>query len=558
MKEKSPIIAEVLRIDNILEDAYIDYHVSQEWEVLGEYIRIARQRLHERRPVDYGKIAQMPQPPRNHMVNLWIACSLYDHELPDKMSARVRRAMTFLMSKSLESVKCADANKRAGFAVDCWLYLEKEFPASDELLPRTPPPPMPPQGGGGQGQGSGQQQQGEPQQGGGGGGGGSKDEAKDQEKTEGAGGGGASKEEEGKEEKEGEGEGAGEDSEGEDESQGKEEGAGKGEGEDKGEEDGNQPQPQSQGQQPPGSQGGDEQGIKGNLDDFDIRELGEVPKELLDEVMDAISHEIEDLSKSVAQAMGARFGQVNAQTKRGDYDAPAAAQVRRQVESEIAEMARVFDRQKQLKTKRIKGLLAGKLNGRSLARVGTGNLHVYERRQVLDTPNIAVGLLLDVSGSMSHNMPIVWATGCVFAEALIRKQGVNFLALTYTGGNLEVQTTRICDRALGKLCIGNVDQGGGTPSGPAIGSIKVLMDRMPERQKVIIHFTDGSPDDANSVISAVTACRKAGYAVWAIGLRGMETSLSGQYGDGNWETLDDIHELPHKVGELVEKLVNRS
>ncbi|KKL59552.1 hypothetical protein LCGC14_2214200, partial [marine sediment metagenome] len=32
------LVEEVLRVGNILEDAYIDYHVSDEWPVLGEYI----------------------------------------------------------------------------------------------------------------------------------------------------------------------------------------------------------------------------------------------------------------------------------------------------------------------------------------------------------------------------------------------------------------------------------------------------------------------------------------------------------------------------------------
>ncbi|GAI32964.1 unnamed protein product, partial [marine sediment metagenome] len=127
--------------------------------------------------------------------------------------------------------------------------------------------------------------------------------------------------------------------------------------------------------------------------------------------------------------------------------------------------------------------------------------------------------------------------------------------LTYTGGYFDCQTTRICDRDMGRLCLGNVEQGGGTPSGPAIASMKTLMDRMPERQKVIIHFTDGYPDDKYSVISAVEACRKAGYWVWAISLHGYESMLTQQYGEGNWETIGAIKELPGKVARLVQKLV---
>ena len=166
-----------------------------------------------------------------------------------------------------------------------------------------------------------------------------------------------------------------------------------------------------------------------------------------------------------------------------------------------------------------------------------------------------MGLLLDVSGSMSSNMPIVWATGAIFGEALVRKPGVNYLCLTYTGGMFQVQTTRICDREMGRLHLGNVDQGGGTPSGPAIASIKVLMDRMREREKVIIHFTDGQPDDPHAVRTAVANARKAGYKVWAISLKGYEQMLASQYGEGNFRTISAVSELPRAVAELVKELV---
>jgi hypothetical protein len=590
-------VCETLRIDNILEDAYIDYHVGEKWPVLGEYIRWSRQKIAEDRPIDYDVIARDARPARNSIINLWIACSLYDKPLPDKMSAKVKRAMTFLMSKSVDAVKSKSSDYRLNLAVECWEYLSKEFPVSDEPLPRQAPPPkpqpqQPPEGsitepceGGGQGDGQ---------------------QAESEGEAEGK-GGGESKESEGKSDagQEGEGKGKGED-EGEEEAGGTEEaetgeaeeaeaeGAGEGdtggegeenkEGETEPEAEGGEPEaepePEEGGQdlgnfggeeketegdgepKEGGEQGGDEQGAPGNLDDFDIRDLGEVPEPVIKEVLNAIAHELEDLSQSVAEVLGRPVGNVDAQTKLADYDGPAADRVREAVEPQIQEMRRVFDRQAQVKSRHIKGLTTGKLDSRSLARVGTGNLRVYKRREVLDTPDLAVGLLLDVSGSMSSNMPIVWATGCVFAEALIRKQGVNFLALTYTGGSgywsggiSKVQTTRICDRQMGRLCIGNVDQGGGTPSGEAIASLKVLMDRMPERQKVIIHFTDGAPDNAQAVVMAVEAARKAGYAVWAIGTSGLERTLETQYGQGNWETIARIDDLPGKVAELVRKLV---
>ncbi len=511
-------VCEVLRIDNILEDAFIDYHVGKEWPVLGEYIRWSRKRIADERPIDYDVIARQAHPDRNHIINLWIACSLYDKSLPDKMSARVQDAMTFLMSKSIMAVKTDDVDKRMLNSVECWEYLAKRFPANDAPLPRQAPP-TPQQGGqsgqGGQGQGQGQ---GKAEKSGVGD---KKADSKDQTEDKGKGGAGDKPESK---------------PEGDDEGTGKEEKPGTG-------------KPEAG-----GKQGGDDQGKLGNLDDFDIRGLGEVPEKIIKAVMDAISHEIEDLSQSVAEAMNVNAHNVKANTRIADYDGPAADRVRKEIEPQIQEMRRVFDRQKAVKSRDVRGLTSGKLDTRSLARVGTGNFRVYKRRDVVDTPDIAIGLLLDVSGSMQSNMNIVWATAGIFAEALIRKQGVNFLCLTYTGGSSNCQTTRLCDKSMGRLCLGNVAQGGGTPSGPAIASIKVLMGRMRERQKVIIHFTDGSPDSSDMVRRAVEDARKAGYSVWAIGTKGLERTLESQYGTGDWETIGNIRELPSKIAELVDKL----
>jgi hypothetical protein len=527
------VVCEALRVANILEDAFIDFHVAEEWPVLGEYIRWSRSQIAERRPIDLKVIARDSNPDRNAMMNLWIACSLYDYPLPDRMSARVKRAMYFLMEKSVKAVETSDATRRLQLSVECWEYLAQNFTRRDTPLPRLPAPSAPiPQ----QSQGAGEGQDG----------GGGADKGGDNVPN-GAEAGGSSTEEDIGSDNVPSKSGSSDDDE-EDDAGEEPAAASRPEPGEEGDDDDTTPGSQS-------DQGGDGEGAPGNLDDFDIRELGEVPQEVIERVMDAIAHELEDLSRSVSEALSLSHHNVSARTKKGDYDRPAADKVRAQVESQIQEMRRVFDRQAQVKSRQIRGLTSGKLDRHTLARVGAGNLRVYRRREVLDTPDIAVGLLLDVSGSMGSHMPIVWATGMVFSEALIRKRGVNFMCLTYTGMFNSVQTTRICDREMGRLCIGNVDQGGGTPSGPAIASIKVLMDRMPERQKIIIHFTDGAPDDRSAVVRAVENARRAGYAVWAIGLAGMEAQLSTQYDDRNWETISCIQELPQKVAQLVKELV---
>ena len=49
--------------------------------------------------------------------------------------------------------------------------------------------------------------------------------------------------------------------------------------------------------------------------------------------------------------------------------------------------------------------------------------------------------------------------------------------------------------------------------------------------------------------------RDKGFRVWAIGLAGYEQMLERQYGEGNWETIAAISDLPAKVGYLIKTLV---
>src|SRR3990170_3437023 len=60
--DKQGTLAEMCRIQNILEDAYVDYHVAERWEVLGEHVRIARRKLAERRPIDLDAVARQARP----------------------------------------------------------------------------------------------------------------------------------------------------------------------------------------------------------------------------------------------------------------------------------------------------------------------------------------------------------------------------------------------------------------------------------------------------------------------------------------------------------------
>ena len=109
--------------------------------------------------------------------------------------------------------------------------------------------------------------------------------------------------------------------------------------------------------------------------------------------------------------------------------------------------------------------------------------------------------------------------------------------------------------------LANIEQGGGTPSGMAIAGVKVLMERMPERKKLLLHFTDGQPDNWEHVVRAVKAARDAGIRVYTIGVGGyggasalVSHTLTHQYGKDNWEVIGSVPKLPKAVARIIKRL----
>jgi hypothetical protein len=461
-QDKQGTLAELCRIQNILEDAYVDYHVAAAWEVLGEHIRIARQKLAERRPIDMDAVARQARPDRNAVLNLWIAVALYDYALPRRMTVRVRKAMTFLLDLTQKAVATEDGQERHRMAVDAAAYLYREFPTAQAPLPLLSQAGVvgasSAPGNGASQPGGASAPSGQPEDGDDG-----EEEAQgngipspsaeaepEEEAADGDGGeddGGEAEDEAGSPDDQDEAEA--EPTDGEDEDEPEDEADAEADAE-----AGASPNGQGEPGGDDGQQGGSGAGQVGNLDDFDDRQVEPVPAKLLEEVLDAIAHEVEDLSQSVAEALAEDPRHVAASARKADDDPELARKVTAEVMPQVQEIRRVFDRQQDIQSRYLKGLEKGKLDSRRLARVGAGSLNVFQRRQVLERPDVALGLLLDVSGSMLGFMHVVEQTAAVFAEGLIHKPGVNFAAWTYTGGHAQVELTRICDRRLGKLCPG--------------------------------------------------------------------------------------------------------
>jgi hypothetical protein len=275
---------------------------------------------------------------------------------------------------------------------------------------------------------------------------------------------------------------------------------------------------------------------------------------MLQEVASAAARDTEDLSQSVALALAEDPRVVAARARKTQYDPVRAGRVVQEVQGEIGEVRWAFLLQQDVRSRWRRGVYEGRLDDRRLWKARAGDPGCYKRRGVLEGRSLAVGLLLDVSGSMTRYMPIVEQTAAVFSQGLQKMQGVDFAAWFYDGKMASVALSRICDRHLPRLCLSGVSHGGQTPSGAAIAEVKLLMDRMQGNKKLLIHFTDGRPDSKAHVEQALQACQGAGIRVYAIGLPQHRKMLSSQYEEGNFEVMQGVEALPQAVASILKKL----
>lgn len=475
---KQTVLKELCRIQNLLEDAHVDYRIARRWPVLGSYIQIARRKFNERIPTDVNAMGMDAHHHRNALINLWAGLCLYGYPLPSCMSIQLKQTIASLLDLTEKAIEEQDATARQIIAVDAAIVLWQNYPT------RKTQTPILPQG----------EIQGVPQQ--------KNMSGSVQLRQEGTANGSASYGD--------------------------------------------------------GSQVGE---VK-NLDDFDPftgfgqsgRQVVQVPEELLKRLDACVAHE-EDFSRSVAQALAEDPRQTLAKAKKADYDPDRARKVISQVQREIGEIHKAFRHQRSLKGCWLHGLEHGKIDERRLLKPFVGGTGYHKRKDAVGRHRLAIGLLLDVSGSMSKYMHIVEQTAAVFCQGLMHMVGVNLAVWCYAGQSTRVMLTSLYDRQLPGLCLANVEQGGRTPSGAAIAVSKILMERMPEKRKLLIHFTDAQPDSVDHVARAVRSCAEANIRVYAIGLSHFQESLQKQYSRGNYTTIKTVSELPQAVARM---LKNRS
>ena len=281
-----------------------------------------------------------------------------------------------------------------------------------------------------------------------------------------------------------------------------------------------------------------------------------------------------DLGKIVARMLGKehRKGEGSGtleeipDTCRPDSGAGGDAGDRMRIEGEMG-----FDDARR-KTSRMRSQLAGllqavrlqqsnakrighRIDSRSAYRVAirTPDTRIFAARRERQDDNTAIVLLTDRSGSMNpEKMSMALQATFVTAEAIELLPGVTCAAGAFPWGRgvLELKAFGSKPRA---GCF-TIDAGGGTPMAESLLWAGMLLTHRPERRKIVIPMTDGSPDDTEKTKKAVERLRSCGVEVYGIGI--LDSSITTWLKESS--VIRQIEELPAAlIGLLKEALVTK-
>ena len=219
----------------------------------------------------------------------------------------------------------------------------------------------------------------------------------------------------------------------------------------------------------------------------------ELPDDLAEEVSEAIIEKRHDLSQLLSYLAKDSRRTIIAYTP--PEDAERAAKARAKTASAEEKLRRILQDYRLKRTKDYRGLLSGRISARRLHRVAYGDRRVFQRRDKPELVDMAVCLLMDLSGSVRVYRDLIEQITVAICDAF-KKERMEFIALGYSGRHNIVFIPRLYDREVGKVNLGLEKEWVMTPSYEGLAAaIAQLLRLAGRKQKILFHFTDGEPNN---------------------------------------------------------------
>ena len=200
----------------------------------------------------------------------------------------------------------------------------------------------------------------------------------------------------------------------------------------------------------------------------------------------------------------------------------------------------------------------GKLDTRRLHTLSTGNAKLFLQRGERAGLNTAIHILLDSSGSMSHDQMQLASLACYAVASSLRAiPGISIGVTAFPGGcAVDAQGGRVWQTVSPILQHNepfhsrfNVQSVGGTPLDSALLWVLQQVHFLPEERKIILILTDGEPNNHLAADKAISAIKNLGHEIYGMGI--MHNAIRSLLPNES-RVISDIHELAPAIFELLQ------
>lgn len=194
------------------------------------------------------------------------------------------------------------------------------------------------------------------------------------------------------------------------------------------------------------------------------------------------------------------------------------------------------------------------LTDRQLYRLVCRDPGVFLARDRRKTPDTAVLILLDRSGSMQRRIAVAQRAALATALALQEIPGCAVAVAAFPGSAADrvvplLGFTERASRAAGRFAL-RVE--GGTPLAEALWWAGYALLRRPEARRLLLVVTDGDPADWEATRELIARCRNSGIEAVGLGIQAGRLAQS-LFGASDAEDLTDLDQLAPALFRLLER-----
>jgi len=210
-----------------------------------------------------------------------------------------------------------------------------------------------------------------------------------------------------------------------------------------------------------------------------------------------------------------------------------------------------------------RGLKRGAIDDGSLYKLGFAqhgmeDNRIFEEKEIIGKPDVAIGLLIDESGSMGGDEPKMRMMSIAIANTLKHIDGVHLCIVGF--GYVNRNRVFYCPGHQKPESLPLIDSYGGTPTGHATRWTVEYMDKwFPScSKKILITLTDGSTNQ-HTLKQALNEAEKKRIRCVALGLgEYMSEDMLTAYGPGNYAVIRKVEQSYITVANIITKAVREA